>query len=1086
MQQRQIKIYSFGRKNIIDGVISAENLEENIITLTESFLTFAYECYKNEKLEDGQLIDKIIKVMLPASEEDAKAEWDNGLTFNNKKYYAWFATTSGMKKENWGKCETIFLREDFCDFGKEFEELISLGKFKEIEECKEKICINKDVLSRLSLGVSNCYMAGDMPDVIVLPQPKFHMIKDYKTVEKFKEKVKDKNDEERERVNYNLIDYHFDDDIDVFDGGAIATPKVFRQIEKELNINYDIEFAIIRGYGIGIKGMITKFDILKYLGVFYKENTDFCKKENDKYYLKDMWNEWQEVTDNTMLLNESMVKLAKYYKVDNGENMATYKKRIAAVDEKYKVIINKLYVTKFNKKDEDIEEYRRLNYQLLTALALSKNDYVDLIKEDIKTYRKILKPFQKTSEKEEWIINIDAIRLFFKNIIKGIKNDDEESEEFQEEAKNITNNVVNKCEELLNISEEFVNLKFVENNLAKLIEKKCRELAAGKVTAKAKYQYIAVDPISYMNYAMYRDQKDNGLKQGEFYSFDCDDEDIRTIARNPLCAYSEIHNVKFVRNAFFDNYLSHCRELIYFNQKSDILALMSSADTDGDACTVIDSDIIRNAVLVPQDGKYFINTDDGHKELMEYNYDNRFYATYRASGNLIGSIALKSARINSDSQQTYDYYDTVNNKFNLYERFDEKQKEAKDIYEKEKNEKLESGEWLTTYKASEQHKKFIEQRFYDNEKDIYIVLYNAMVSIDAPKTLYFPSKADMEIINNKYGRKAWFLQYKENKENVDIKNYSYTFGLLDEITYVIKYKLLNEINGIVTKFDNKSDLIQGKLINADYIIEEYNSCVQDITAMYTNYTEERKNINSECYKKERKETRYRDEMIENACWGQWEEDDYEAKIASFKKEKYKQYKEVDAKYIVKAGEILNNYNIATIANAIGNMKNCTEDFIINLFYPVFYYLNDKIKADRYVYVKSGDGNITYLYEKYKKIKIEAIDNSDIVKNLHLEEKKRLKVLDVKNDVRVKVLDAEVIALIQSELKNNGQVSFDVKVVDNKVILLKDEKEMLEVFNEFIQINEYNLLKCSSIKFEILVDIAKSKKSLKLTATEITI
>ncbi|UZW12592.1 hypothetical protein OSC52_12070 [Clostridium pasteurianum] len=1083
MKQKQIKIYSFGRKNIADCIITSENLEENIITLTESFLTVAYECYKNEKLENGQLIDEIIKVMLPASEEDAKAEWDNGLNFNDNRYYAWFATTGGMKKEDLGKCETIFLREDFRSFAAKFEDLISLGKFKEIEESKSEICINKDVLSRLSLGTSSCYMAGDMPNIIVLPQPKFHLIKDYKTVEKFTEKVKDKKDKEKDRINYNLVDYHFDDDIDVFDGGAIATPKVFREIEKELDVNYDVEFAIIRGYGIGIKGMITKFNILKYLDVFFKENTEYCKKENDKFYLKDMWNEWQEVTDNTMLLNESMVKLAKYYKTENGENMATYKDRIADVDLKYKDIIGKLYVTKINKRDEDIEEYRRLNYQLLTALALSKKDYVDLIKEDIKTYRKILKPFDKTSDKEEWQINIDSIRLFFKNIIK---NNDEESEEFQEEVKNVSNNVVNKCEELLNISEEFINLKFVKNNLANLIEKKCRELACGKVTAKAKYQYIAVDPISYMNYAMFRDQKDNGLKEGEFYSYDCSDGYIRTIARNPLCAYSEIHNVKFVRNAFFDNYLSHCRELIYFNQKSDILALMSSADTDGDACTVIDSDIIRNAVVTPQDGKYFLNKDDGHKELMEYNFQNRFLATYRASGNLIGSIALKSASINSNSQQTYDYYDTVNNKFNLYERFDDNQKEAKESYEKEKNEKIESGEWLTTYNVSKQHRKLIKQRFYKNEKDIYIVLYNAMVSIDAPKTLYFPSKADMEIINDKYSRKAWFLQYKENKENVDTKHYKYTFGLLDDITHLIKNELLNEISSITKKFDNKAALIQKKLINGDYIEKEYNDCFEAVEKMYKDYTEERKTIDSECYKKSRKETKFRDEMINNSTWSQWEEDEYTATIKSFKAEKYKQYKEVDTKYIVTADEILNKYNISTIANAIGNMKNCTEDFIINLFYPVFYYLNDKVKADRYVYKKAEDGDITYLYEKYKKIKIEAIDNSNIVKNLHLEEKKRLKVIDVKSEVRARVLDNGVIELIKSEIKNNGHVYFQIKIVEDQVILLKDEKNMLQVFHEWIQINEHNLLKCSGIKFEILVNVAKTKKSLTLTATEIAI
>lgn len=52
-----------------------------------------------------------------------------------------------------------------------------------------------------------------------------------------------------------------------------------------------------------------------------------------------MWNEWQTVTDKTMLLNESMVKLAKYYDAEIGENFSTYKDRLSKVDEKYKAII---------------------------------------------------------------------------------------------------------------------------------------------------------------------------------------------------------------------------------------------------------------------------------------------------------------------------------------------------------------------------------------------------------------------------------------------------------------------------------------------------------------------------------------------------------------------------------------------------------------------------------------------------------------------------------------------------------------------------------------------------------------------------
>jgi hypothetical protein len=143
-----------------------------------------------------------------------------------------------------------------------------------------------------------------------------------------------------------------------------------------------------------------------------------------------------------------------------------------------------------------------------------------------------------------------------------------------------------------------------------------------------------------------------------------------------------------------------------------------------------------------------------------------------------------------------------------------------------------------------------------------------------------------------------------------------------------------------------------------------------------------------------------------------------------------------------------------------------------------------LRNNRYVYKKAGDGDIIYLYEKYKKIQLEALDNWDIVKNLHLEEKKRLKVIDIKVDIRARVWDEEVLELIESELADNGQSVFDIKVLDNKVILVRDDKEMLEVFPEFIQIKEYSLLNCNTIKFEILVNVAPSRKSLKLIATEI--
>ena len=116
---------------------------------------------------------------------------------------------------------------------------------------------------------------------------------------------------------------------------------------------------------------------------------------------------------------------------------------------------------------------------------------------------------------------------------------------------------------------------------------------------------------------------------------------------------------------------------------------MSSADTDGDAATVIDNELIRNAVVTPKDGRYFL-IQMMDIETMIYNNENRFIATYRAAGNLIGKITLKSASINSNSQETLDYYDTVNDKFiSYYEIEFESNMRKTDEYRKQRTNLLE-------------------------------------------------------------------------------------------------------------------------------------------------------------------------------------------------------------------------------------------------------------------------------------------------------------------------------------------------------------------------------------------------------------
>lgn len=1028
-----VKILKFDQDNIKEGLI-INVTEENQIRLSGyNFLIKVLETYNKRKFENDELLTEIIKLNLPAkNEEKAREQWFNGVTYNNYKYVAWFASVSGMKIEENGVCDTFFIREDYISFTHFAENLISLGKFSEIEAEEKVICINKDVLSRISLMTTDLITEIDMPNFIVLPQAELKLIRDYKIVEPFIYKVENKKGEESEKIDYKLEDYHFDDMIDIFDGGGIGTPKVFESIGKTLRRN-DIEFAIIRGYGAAIKGLITKFDIIRYLDKTYKEDTHYLKKKDGIYYLMDMWGVLQPVTDNTILLNESMVKLAKYFK----GGMKEYTQLLNMLkDEEYLPYYNlltKLYISKVNKEDREISSYRRINYQILNALALTPKEYQQLIYQDYRLFKKILKPYTHIQGKdsEEFIANIDYINLFYKQCIEVSPEDSEK--EITEKVDERLNNSVDKVHELININPNFVKLNYAKKNLAKLIEKKVREFAAGAVTIKAKYQYIAIDPISYMNFAMYRDLGEKGLNEGEFYSYDCDDGVIRTIARNPLCAYSEIHNVKFVRNAFFDNYLSHCKELIYFNMKSDILSLMSSADCDGDACTVIDEPIIRNAVVVPKDGRYFITLDDGKKELLAYNNINRFISTYRAAGNLIGKISLKAAGINSNCQVVPNYYNTVTKDFVEKYKLKEEFIGTEEEFEFYLNELINKGQYVQAFDVPEELKEYIKQQFYNYEREIYIVLHNAMKAIDSPKKLIFPTKADMEVIDSKYFKKAHFLQFTKQKDEVISREYTYTGGLLDMYASFISRDLLDTIKNAKQKFSSRHDLLQKHLANNSYNKDTYESCLNEIIELYSSYNLEISEIDSNLKKKKLAEYDFKKCKSKGDVWTSYDEKAHTLALKKYNQERNKDLKKLDAKYIPLAEDIVKTYGIETVGQAISNLEKCTENFILNLFWCCF----TSVGA-RYIYQESEDGEIEYLYRKYKKVEISEFSNNNAIKNIEIEEKVRL---DLYKKVRLKIIDSAIVSEISEKLEQVGE--YKMILDDKRIKLFQEYKPELE-------------------------------------------
>jgi len=1042
---KQVKVLKINQTNIKNSEI-VNLTDENIVKIgTYNFLFKALEIYKKSQFEDGEKVTEFIKIMLPKYEKDAHEQWFNGVTWEGKLYKAWFSTVGGMKQEDKkskSKCEVIFVNEEIADFKGWFEDVISLGKFSKIDKTKD-MYVNKKVLSRFSLATSDLITEIDMPDIIILPQARLPWKKTYKTVEPKDATYTTKNGKEKQCVDYDLVDYNFDNEFDIFDGGGIATPKVMDAVGSTL-CRRDIDFAIIRGFGSAIKGMITRFNIIGYLDVMYPKtgDTDYCKKNNDgNYELLDMYKKWRVVTDNTLLLNESMVKLADMF-----ENMDEYTTLLEKCNtEQFNDIynlLNKLYITKVNKKNEELKQYRKMNYQIMSALALTTNEYNTLAAQDFKLFKKLLKPFEKGTHESEFITNVDYINLFYDQCCEG-----EETEE--DDLKEITN-VVDKSNVLIKINQENVKLSYVKKNLAKLIEKKVRDMAQGKITLKATYNYIAIDPISYINFAMTRELGDNGLAIDEFYCRACKNGEIRTVFRNPLMAYSEVHNITFKSNIFLDTWLCKSEEIVYFNDKSDILSLMGSADKDGDSCTMVDNGIVKNAVVVPKDGKYFCFTADGNKKPCKFDNEGRFLATYTPSGNLIGQVAIMGASVNNNNQGLK-LYISKSNKFYSWEEITNKliKKNLVDLEGKSDDEKYEilkdfvkteliEKEFLdySNNADSEILREQIKQQFYNNEKDIYALLYVSSLVIDSPKTMNTINVDQYtNLIKQKYPHKANFLQYAKRLDEVNEKDYAYSINsTLDNFGDRVQLELLNNIAKRKKDFSDQADLLQEQLINDKFTRENVEKALDEINSLYNSYKIELAKNKSNLYKADKVISRKLAEhhvTYENVS-SKWEDIEWQndkQKIFNEyrvnKKNYYKELDKIDAEFLPKANEIIANNDIYSVAIALSKLDKVSERFIINFFMSALISVDKVNPSLKYKYPKcNGDevDAIKYMYEYYKREERKVNLSDAVIEKLAVNDLVRYHQAA---KVRFRNEDTQLIESIENGLATNKYYDLDI-------------------------------------------------------------
>jgi hypothetical protein len=295
--------------------------------------------------------------------------------------------------------------------------------------------------------------------------------------------------------------------------------------------------------GLAVKGLVCRMDFIKYFQEFFNGDTEYFKKENGEFYIKDMYGDWQNASNADLILNETQVKWAKQFLKEDSEEMHGMNEVNLLMDKldvcdfkKYKDLLSHLYICKTNKPAEELKEYTLTNYQLLSNLAITEKEMDALSAETERVYKEILGG------------NEDLTRLFWGDIVDSVETD-EEGNIITEQIDSMST----QAQALLKINPQFIDSAYVRRAIARMINKKINLLAAGKFYIKGDYKTFIQDPIYFCDWMINRtddklNARKNGLEAHNFYCTGIENGVVRTISRCPLNSFSEIQNITFTRN----------------------------------------------------------------------------------------------------------------------------------------------------------------------------------------------------------------------------------------------------------------------------------------------------------------------------------------------------------------------------------------------------------------------------------------------------------------------------------------------------------------------------------------------------------
>ena len=1033
-------------------VIRDVTKKENIV-MDENLLFRLYCTFKGLELKEEQELENIIKIMLPDDEKEALEILLNGLKVEDKLFLP-LVTSAGMqKKENQDeedidrRCEDLFIAEENKEFIELYEKLISLSKIEKLTKKEEAFCINKKITSRLGLVTSSTNKINYRPNIVILPSDNYTYISNYYIIENGKLKEKDNVE----------VEHTF------ADGCGFMSPKMAKIIQKQLKLDYKVDFAGIRMYnGTATKGLVIKCNFNKFFEEFYSTVADdkfFRKDKNGDFVTKDVFGKKANLSKADLILNENMCKWTELWKEEverlKDINLAIEEELNKDIYAPYKSDLECLYVTKVNKKE--VPTHTATSYQLINNLALTPKEMQKLVEPTEEYYRRVIDG------------DVDAIRLYLGELAR-------------EEMETIS--ATTKCHKLLQFDEEFEKCGFIKKTVNALINKSVHQLAGGKFYVKGNYKTAFIDPVCYLKWIMNRSiEKSRELKCGEFYV--PSEEGKRVINRNPQAAFSEAHKIVLVKTNLLERYFGKLtNELIFFNQVDDTAMTSSGEDFDLDFNGVWDDEIIYNSVIDPKEGRHYLNKEDGYTKEDIFSRESMYKAIIKSSGNLIGSIANMTTKISTHANRlgyiyggrklgyidlknfyknhysikinckteehlkayaliknielTDDAIEAIKESGNKKEIEDMKKeryrldKELTELFEKSLNRRVKKGQIIDVSTLNDNliRKHLIENFYYEKTLEmIYYSLFQSQRAIDSSKTCIFPNKNDInpikDFVKDVYYKKYPYFMYfakwsknYENKNRVDWENTSRLIeSTLNKHAARISDELISKINDEKEYSKNNNKAL--KFLKS-IAITNNEKCNEEVKKLYNEYTNETAKVRF--IYKNIKATRENKKLTTEE-----------------KRERHRLLNALDLGVIEKMLYLEKEFTTEEIASAIVNSK-CSLSFIINFAFTTLEKAILSSKENRAIsksYKEDDNGEIEFFFKRYSKVDCILSEVGDMTNKEYKNKLMNTKGLDIR------------IGDIKEDLKQDKKIKIAVEEYNGKeqfIITNSEDKKIGFIFN----------------------------------------